>query len=556
MAFSRKRLYQTARFGMLAATAVLFGVALPGEIARAPQSHWAVLGALLVLYAVLLEMGVPFLAFRNFGQREGDPGRINFDLPLYALTFTALGWLDTALLSFAANLLTRGTSGRYNPAERLLTAGTRVPFFFLAGLLRPYFVPAALQLTPAGALAFFAFNALWIAAFILLWFDGITSLRTGTPMRKLLRTHLSDATLWSLFAAQVGWGYVSMQIFLRDGPALGIATLLPLVLFAAILRALHNQRLAVHRLTLARDAVQAMLGARDPMPHINSILSSVHSELLKETLQILAHTATPGEPWQTVATMGPTPDDAAIQVRRHAIRGLIDSDRNSSGATSQAHHVVAFAARDAVGRLLGVLAVHRPADAEHPIQRKPFEAAAAALAPLLRDFRTIAATQNAAAIDPLTGLANRRTILDALRRQIEHVGVGTNCSIIMLDIDLFKSVNDRLGHQAGDRCLQMVGFLIASNIRGCDRAGRIGGEEFVVMMPDATREVALVIGERLREAIEKSGFSHADGNPVTASVGVASATLTDTLQTLMDRADRALYAAKREGRNRVIEMPA
>lgn len=540
---------------MLALSAAIFAFAAPAHVAHWTAASWYTLAALVVIFAALLQMGVPFLAFRNFGQREGDPGKINFDLPLYALSFAVFGWFETSVLSVLAHLLTRGGPRRYVFTERLLVGTTRVPFFFAFGALRAAFGTTLLQYSGYGFAAFFAFNAIWIGAFILLWFDILTAIRTGSDVRNIWRVHLSDGVLWTIFAAQIVWGYVATQVFVRDGPMLALATLLPLVFFAAVLRSLHNQRLAVHRLTLARDAVQAMLGANDPLPHINAILSSVHSELLKETLQILMYAGTGSEVWQTVASIGPAPDDAAVQVRRHAMRGLIESERNTSSASSREHVVFAFAARDTVGRLLGVLAVHRAAGSEQQLHRRQFETAAAALAPLLRDFRSILAAQNAASVDPLTGLANRHTILENIRQTLgEHA--GSNCSIIILDLDLFKEVNDRLGHQAGDRCLQLVGFVIANNIRGCDRAGRIGGEEFIVLMPDAGRDIALLIGERLREAIEKSGFSYADGAPVTASIGVAAAGPSDTIESLVERADKALYAAKRQGRNRVVELPA
>ncbi|MBV8246787.1 MAG: GGDEF domain-containing protein, partial [Candidatus Eremiobacteraeota bacterium] len=215
-----------------------------------------------------------------------------------------------------------------------------------------------------------------------------------------------------------------------------------------------------------------------------------------------------------------------------------------------------FAARDTEGRLLGVLAVHRPAAVGFRASREPFEAAAAALAPLLRDFRAIVTTQNAASIDTLTGLANRRSIMELLSITLARVGIGQTCSVLLIDIDRFKDVNDRLGHQAGDRCLQLIGTVIAQNIRNVDRAGRIGGEEFLVMMPQTPSDVALGIGERLRNAVEHSGFAYESGAPVTASLGVATATITDTVESLIGRADKALYRAKREGRNRVVEIPA
>ena len=140
--------------------------------------------------------------------------------------------------------------------------------------------------------------------------------------------------------------------------------------------------------------------------------------------------------------------------------------------------------------------------------------------------------------------------------QIEQVSFGNPCAALILDIDHFKTVNDLLGHQAGDRCLQAVGEIITGNIRSVDRAGRIGGEEFVVLMPDTSSQMARAVGERLRNAIQTAGVYHADGEPVTASIGVAVAAVSDTVDSLLARADRALYQAKRQGRNRVIEISA
>jgi two-component system cell cycle response regulator len=113
-----------------------------------------------------------------------------------------------------------------------------------------------------------------------------------------------------------------------------------------------------------------------------------------------------------------------------------------------------------------------------------------------------------------------------------------------------------LGHQAGDQCLRTVGAIIARNIRGLDRAGRIGGEEFVILMPETTSEMARTVGERLRTAIQSTELRHANGDPLTASIGIAVASVSDTVDSLLARADRALYQAKRQGRNRVIEISA
>ena len=161
-----------------------------------------------------------------------------------------------------------------------------------------------------------------------------------------------------------------------------------------------------------------------------------------------------------------------------------------------------------------------------------------------------------AVTDKLTGLHNRHYFEEHLGTLIEQANNrGRPLSLLMIDIDHFKTINDTHGHLAGDKVL--VGFAerIRSAVRGIDLASRFGGEEFVVAMPDANAEVAYRVGERLRGLIAAKPFSLGEGEPpvsVTASVGVASVhSLEDGATDLLSRADAALYEAKRSGRNRV-----
>jgi len=237
-------------------------------------------------------------------------------------------------------------------------------------------------------------------------------------------------------------------------------------------------------------------------------------------------------------------------------RALADLRRGHFDRALQSDDVwiaVVYAVRGLDDRLLGALAVHRPERTASLLSGRRFEQAAAELAPLLRDFRSIAATQTAATIDTLTGLLNRRTIMHILNERVEAVTLGHPCAVLILDVDHFKSVNDELGHVAGDHYLQTVGRTIARNTRSCDRAGRIGGEEFLVLMPDTTREMALMVGERLRASVERAEVRYATGKPLTVSVGVAFAALHEDAASVLERADRALYEAKKQGRNRVVE---
>jgi len=170
---------------------------------------------------------------------------------------------------------------------------------------------------------------------------------------------------------------------------------------------------------------------------------------------------------------------------------------------------------------------------------------------LLVDLRSISEARSAANTDSLTGIFNRRAILERLTAIVDEP--QRNGAILMLDIDRFKGINDALGHAVGDEVLRHVTEVIRAAIRVEDALGRIGGEEFLVVMPDATRELALAIGERVRANIAKSDFTLAKGLDVTISIGVATVRRNDRPAEVLERADRALYEAKRTGRNRLVE---
>ncbi|MXN64154.1 PleD family two-component system response regulator [Stappia sp. GBMRC 2046] len=166
-----------------------------------------------------------------------------------------------------------------------------------------------------------------------------------------------------------------------------------------------------------------------------------------------------------------------------------------------------------------------------------------------------------AVTDALTGLHNRRyleTHMNTLTRQArEREG---DLSVLTLDIDYFKSINDTHGHDVGDEVLKEFARRLKSNIRGLDLACRHGGEEFVLVMPDTDLSVAYQVGERIRRLVASEPF-HVQNGPemltVTVSVGVASYQgKGDTPEEILKRSDEALYSAKREGRNRVVSQAA
>jgi two-component system cell cycle response regulator len=162
----------------------------------------------------------------------------------------------------------------------------------------------------------------------------------------------------------------------------------------------------------------------------------------------------------------------------------------------------------------------------------------------------------AAITDALTGLYNRRYMETHVGTLVEQaVSRGKPLSVLVLDIDYFKAINDTYGHDAGDDVLREFALRIRKSIRGIDLACRYGGEEFVVVMPETDMAVATIVAERLRRRIAGEVFPIQGGArmvEVTISVGLAALGQEDTAATVIKRADQALYRAKRDGRNRVV----
>jgi two-component system cell cycle response regulator len=167
-----------------------------------------------------------------------------------------------------------------------------------------------------------------------------------------------------------------------------------------------------------------------------------------------------------------------------------------------------------------------------------------------------------AVTDGLTGLYNRRYLDTHLETLVSRAHTrDRSLSLLITDIDRFKSVNDTYGHDAGDDVLREFARRLRVNVRGMDLACRYGGEEFVIVMPDTPAHVAAEVAERLREQIEQDGFMVSNGAhtlSVTVSVGVATLNHANSedAKALLKRADEALYEAKSSGRNRVVSNAA
>lgn len=159
--------------------------------------------------------------------------------------------------------------------------------------------------------------------------------------------------------------------------------------------------------------------------------------------------------------------------------------------------------------------------------------------------------------DPVTGLRNRRYATEFLALEVlRAVRYHTPLAVLLLDLDHFKRVNDTHGHRVGDAVLQVVADTLRATLRSTDVAGRYGGEEFLVVLPQTERAGAVALAERVRAAIEETAIDVGGPAPVSVTVSIGVAALderTGSAEQLVELADAALYAAKDAGRNRVAD---
>lgn len=155
--------------------------------------------------------------------------------------------------------------------------------------------------------------------------------------------------------------------------------------------------------------------------------------------------------------------------------------------------------------------------------------------------------------DSLTRVYNRRRFLEFLDMEAKKIKrTDRALSLMILDIDNFKDINDQFGHAAGDRVLCHFTTVVLSGIREIDVFGRLGGEEFGVILPETSKEKAFIAAERLRSMVEKQGCILSTGNiNITVSIGVAELKAGGSKEQLMAQADAAMYTAKQKGRNRI-----
>ena len=202
------------------------------------------------------------------------------------------------------------------------------------------------------------------------------------------------------------------------------------------------------------------------------------------------------------------------------------------------------------GEVIGSVLVGHPGRLDE-LHERALEESVKQAAPVLANLRNLAIAERRAATDGLTGLPNRRAFEETLKRMAAHSHRAMSpLAAVALDLDHFKQINDVHGHGRGDEVLAAVGALLLTMVRESDFVARVGGEEFMVLLPDTGRDGSLIISERIRAAIAALDFSGVDR--VTASLGVA--VLPDDeadAPNLVRAADRMLYTAKTNGRNRV-----
>jgi diguanylate cyclase (GGDEF)-like protein len=204
------------------------------------------------------------------------------------------------------------------------------------------------------------------------------------------------------------------------------------------------------------------------------------------------------------------------------------------------------------GEVIGSVLVEHPEELE-PAERSRIVESVTQAAPVLANLRNLAVAEIRAATDALTGLPNARALRDNLNRMVaQATRAQTPLSAVLCDLDHFKQVNDLYGHDKGDEALAAAATVLRLGLRESDIAGRYGGEEFLLLLPDTSLEGALVAAEKLREELLRvtiPGVAH----ELTASFGVACFPLDAAdPETLVRVADRALYAAKARGRNCVV----
>ena len=258
------------------------------------------------------------------------------------------------------------------------------------------------------------------------------------------------------------------------------------------------------------------------------------------------------------ARAGPEPDAELAEALERASRASIEAidmcEAEVSGARAIAIPLSPPGDQQAV---LGTMAIARRGEGFSSGERDVFRYLVGQAEVSIHNIGAHERVTELAATDELTGLPNNRHFREWMTREVARSNrFGGELSLVILDIDDFKAINDTHGHLQGDAVLEQIGRVLRMESRGIDEPARYGGEEFVLGLPETPSEGATLVAERIRERLEETTVDPVNGGPpvrMTASLGVATMPADGTdLQSLFAAADEALYAAKRGGKNRVV----
>lgn len=394
-------------------------------------------------------------------------------------------------------------------------------------------------------------------------------------------SRLIETIAGELDAKEAIYSEVNRNISWATAIVLGLQIVTGVFCIAVFLGAARNSArdtlgrdLAIARATASREQVlrlfemTEMLQSALDLGDANAVLQATAAELIPDLGGAL-YVFNSSRDRLTLSTSWGRRDQAALpeaiglQQCWALKRGKSHLNRPGSSKLCCEHHLVGDSALEipmiARGEILGLMQIY--CDGEQAQERL---AEAAGLGTALADAMSLALSNIAlrdklrsqALRDPLTGLYNRRYMEDALERTVRLAErEKTEVSVIMIDLDHFKRLNDQYGHAKGDAVLRDAAAVITSQLRETDIACRYGGEELIVVLPHCGLEMAAAKAERIRSCIE--ALSEPNGAEISASLGVACVpTTSHSGRELLANADAALYRAKQEGRNRVMRAPA
>jgi diguanylate cyclase (GGDEF)-like protein len=373
-----------------------------------------------------------------------------------------------------------------------------------------------------------------------------------------------------VFARPVGY----LLEVARDVERTSGLSLLPALVILAVVFAFHEQgkrqESKLRALAAETDATQAHTRAVELERMVNfgqALGRSLDLETIRDVAQhylpTLAGTETVwvmlrlGDRWHAVTPQALDARPEADRLRLRIADWVMSGDVDSSSNTVEGHFCLRLAAG---GHLVGVLGVPESAGPFNDARQRVLETAAALLAISVRNVELFRELRESGVRDALTGCFNRAHADEAIDTELRRARrTRLPVSLLMFDLDYFKDINDRYGHQCGDAVLAAVGASMRDVLRGSDLKVRYGGEEFLVVLPDTASDGAIRAAETLRRAIRdlQVPWNH-ETLTITASFGVAVAYAGEfDRAALIGRADAALYRAKHEGRNcvRVSETP-